>query len=230
MTDVPGRRQNFVEWVVAEPVRVPREHHRAAAGQTHVLVLRHDLHLHPRQQLDRPAARRRHDRLGIADRARLHGRPAAVSRRQRRSEHDAGDVAGVLRLLDRVGASGSRSARHRQRAVRAEGRVRRGDAGADAGRVLRRGCLEIVSILFRPVSLSFRLYGNVSRARTCSRRWRRWSRARVAAADPVLLHGTAGRSGAGDGVHAADGGLHAAHLPAPRGDRRRPTPTGERRC
>ena len=33
------------------------------------------------------------------------------------------------------------------------------------------GCLEVVSILFRPISLSFRLYGNVFAGETC---WRRW--------------------------------------------------------
>ena len=34
------------------------------------------------------------------------------------------------------------------------------------------GCLEVISILFRPVSLSFRLYGNIFAARRCWKRWR----------------------------------------------------------
>ncbi len=80
------------------------------------------------------------------------------------------------------------------------------------------GCLEIVSILFRPVSLSFRLYGNVFAGENMledhgdDRSWP-W----LAAAGAVLFHGAAGGSGAGHGLHAADCGLHAPHLPAPRG-------------
>ena len=80
------------------------------------------------------------------------------------------------------------------------------------------GCLEIVSILFRPVSLSFRLYGNVFAGENMleddgdDR-----ARARLAAADSVLFHGTAGRAGAGDGLHAVDRRLHAPDLSAPRG-------------
>ena len=45
--------------------------------------------------------------------------------------------------------------------VCAQGRDHRVSESADGRRVLRGGCLEIVSILFRPVSLSFRLYGNI---------------------------------------------------------------------
>ena len=94
--------------------------------------------------------------------ARLRRRAAVIPRRQRRPQHDAGDGAGVLRVLDRVGAS------------------RKWASGGVVQRALRRrarppallkvlmivvffaaGCLEVVSILFRPVSLSFRLYGNV---------------------------------------------------------------------
>ena len=47
------------------------------------------------------------------------------------------------------------------RAVCSQGGHHRVAAGADDRRVPRRRLLEIVSILFRPVSLSFRLYGNV---------------------------------------------------------------------
>ena len=70
--------------------------------------------------------------------ARLRHRAAAVPRRQRRSQHDAGDGAGVLRLLDRLGAAGSRRRRHAQGAVRAEGRDHRRCWAADDRRVLRR--------------------------------------------------------------------------------------------
>ena len=80
------------------------------------------------------------------------------------------------------------------------------------------GCLEIVSILFRPVSLSFRLYGNVFAGENMLEAMATMVPGLgLAAADPLLLHGTAGRAGAGAGVHAADGGLHAAHLSARRG-------------
>ncbi len=48
-----------------------------------------------------------------------------------------------------------------QGTVCAQGREHRAVEGAPGGRVLRGGCLEIISILFRPVSLSFRLYGNI---------------------------------------------------------------------
>ncbi len=54
-----------------KPVRAAREHHRPAPGRADVLVLRDDLHLHSRRQLDRPGSRRRHDRVGTPDGARL---------------------------------------------------------------------------------------------------------------------------------------------------------------
>jgi F-type H+-transporting ATPase subunit a len=38
------------------------------------------------------------------------------------------------------------------------------------------GWLEIVSILFRPISLSFRLFGNVYAGEVCSSRWPSWCR------------------------------------------------------
>ena len=99
----------------------------------------------------------------------------------------------------------------------AQGRNHRPDEAADDRRVLRRRLLEIISILFRPISLSFRLYGNVFAGENMLE-----TMATIvpglglAAADTVLLHGAAGRPGAGDGLHAADRRLHAAHLPARR--------------
>jgi hypothetical protein len=69
------------------------------------------------------------------------------------------------------------------------------------------GLPEIVSILFRPVSLSFRLYGNIYAGENMleatnlvpSLGW----------LIPVpLLYGTARRGGAGIGFHAFDGGVH----------------------
>jgi F-type H+-transporting ATPase subunit a len=89
---------------------------------------------------------------------------------------------------------------------------------------LAAGLLEIVSILFRPVSLSFRLYGNIFAGENmldARGDGDDGAGVGVAAADPVLFHGTAGGPGAGDGLHAADGGVHAPHLPAPRRHRYR---------
>ena len=80
------------------------------------------------------------------------------------------------------------------------------------------GFLEVLSILFRPISLSFRLYGNIfagenmleAMGQTRPRLW-------LAAARAILLHGTAGGDCAGAGVHAADGRVHDADLHARRG-------------
>ena len=54
------------------------------------------------------------------------------------------------------------------------------------------GCLEVVSILFRPVSLSFRLYGNIFAGENMLETMAAMSRDRLARADPVLLSGAAG--------------------------------------
>ena len=70
------------------------------------------------------------------------------------------------------------------------------------------GLLEIVSILFRPISLSFRLYGNVYAGETILE-----SMSTMVPAlswlipDSVLFHGTVGRRRPGHGLHAFDGGL-----------------------
>ena len=86
------------------------------------------------------------------------------------------------------------------------------------------GLLEVVSILFRPVSLSFRLYGNIFAGETMLET--------MATLVPDLgwlvpvpfyfLELLVGMVQA-HGVHAADGRLHAAHLPASRGRIRRGT-------
>ena len=91
----------------------------------------------------------------------LRGYRSAAPRRQRGPEHDLGHVHDLLRLLDRVGGAG-------------DGRQRVfldlfGPKGDTTG-VLKLlmivvffavGFLEVLSILFRPISLSFRLYGNI---------------------------------------------------------------------
>ena len=83
------------------------------------------------------------------------------------------------------------------------------------------GCLEIISILFRPVSLSFRLYGNIFAGENMLETMARLVPGLgLVAADSVLLPGIAGGPGSGAGLHVVDRGLHAADVSA-RGGRTR---------
>ena len=82
------------------------------------------------------------------------------------------------------------------------------------------GLLEVISILFRPVSLSFRLYGNVFAGETMLETMAQVPYIAWFVQIP-LLSGIARRVGSGIGVHVADGGIHAADLPASRGRIRR---------
>ena len=89
-----------------------------------------------------------------------------------------------------------------------------------AGVFVAAGLLEIVSILFRPDLLELPPLRQRLRRREHARDdVADGSGARLAPADSLLLHGAAGRPGAGDGVHAAHRRLHASHLPS----RRTPT-------
>ncbi len=84
------------------------------------------------------------------------------------------------------------------------------------------GFLEVLSIAFRPVSLSFRLYGNMFRGRepagshgehgSASRLGQ--GRLRRAAAGAVLFHGIAGGLHSGGGIHASDRRVHGVDLHA----------------
>jgi F-type H+-transporting ATPase subunit a len=77
------------------------------------------------------------------------------------------------------------------------------------------GCLEVFSILFRPVSLSFRLYGNIFAGENMLEAMSRLIPGfGLVVADPILLHGTAGGLCASPGLHVVDGRLHDADLPA----------------
>ena len=163
MTQVPGGAQNFLEWLVESSLRPAREHHRPAPGRAHVLVLCHHLHLHPGRQLVRSDSRRRHDRLGAS-----HRRRASSSSNRSFAGANA-DLNMTLAmslvffaLLDRAG----RSRKWESAVWPTSCSAPKGDT-AGVMKVLMivvffaAGCLEIISILFRPVSLSFRLYGNV---------------------------------------------------------------------
>ena len=103
----------------------------------------------------------RHDWLGRADRQRFRDRGPVVSRRQCRLEHDAGDGADVFCLLDFLGIAIKRADRLSEAPVCAQ----RGTTGLLKVLMVvvffAVGFLEIFSILFRPISLSFRLYGNI---------------------------------------------------------------------
>ena len=73
------------------------------------------------------------------------------------------------------------------------------------------GWLEVVSILFRPISLSFRLFGNIYAGEsTLEAMSRMVPCAIVASPDSVLLFGNTCRSRAGARLHAVDGGLHSS--------------------
>ena len=77
------------------------------------------------------------------------------------------------------------------------------------------GCLEVVSILFRPISLSFRLYGNIFAGENLFGSYGQagpwlW----LAGTDSILLSGITDGSGSGDGFHVVDCCLHHADLPA----------------
>ena len=75
------------------------------------------------------------------------------------------------------------------------------------------GCLEIVSILFRPISLGFRLYGNIFAGENMLETMARLAPGlRLVAAHSVLLLGIAGGFGAGARFHVVVRCIHAADL------------------
>ncbi len=93
------------------------------------------------------------------------------------------------------------------------------------------GWLEIVSILFRPISLSFRLYGNVYAGENMLESMAT-SGAGAFLADPdsVLLYGTPGGHRAGAGLHVVDRCLHAIDRPSRTGAGRTPLTIFSDRC
>ncbi len=79
------------------------------------------------------------------------------------------------------------------------------------------GCLELVSILFRPVSLSFRLYGNIFAGETMLETMARVPHIGWLVQMPFYFLELLVGAGSGAGVHAVDRGVHAADLSASRG-------------
>ncbi len=68
-----GRRAELSRVARREPLRVSRGHHRPTPGSPDVLVLRHDLSVHPVGQLVRSDPGRRVDRVGTPDARRASG-------------------------------------------------------------------------------------------------------------------------------------------------------------
>ena len=125
MSQVPSGRAELSGVARRKPLRAAREHHRRAPGRKtfwffatiFIFILAANwIGLFPGVGTIGWGHQTAH---GFVDRS------AAVPRRQRRSQPDAGDGAGLLRVLDRLGASGDRPRRRRQGAVRAQGRNHR---------------------------------------------------------------------------------------------------------
>ena len=80
MHDIPDGLQNFFEWLIESLCRFLEGIIGRASGAAHVLVLRDGVHLHPVSELGRTRARRRFDRMGAPDNARVRRRAAAAAR------------------------------------------------------------------------------------------------------------------------------------------------------
>ena len=163
MKQVPDGRAELPGVAGRGALRLSGRDHRPPPGEADVLVLRHDLHLHPRLELGRPDSGGGHDRLGTSraphgfkiDQPLLRGANADLNL-------TLAMAMVFFALLDLLGAS-ARSG--------CGGWLHElfGAKGETTGfmKVLMvvvffaAGCLEVISILFRPVSLSFRLYGNI---------------------------------------------------------------------
>ena len=215
--EVPDGAQNFWEWLVEEPAQLPR---RASSATICVkktfwffatififILFTNWFGLIPGVGTIGWGTPNAAGRLGAHH-------PSALPRRECRPEHDAGDVDDLLRLLDRLGVAGQWR--------------RAGSSSTSSGRKVDTkglmkvlmivvfalvGVLEVVSILFRPVSLSFRLYGNIFAGENMLESMANIVPGAVVA-DPgsVLLHGVARRPRAGARLHASHRRLHAAHL------------------
>ena len=163
MKQVPDGAQNFLEWLDRKPLPLSRRHHRSASGPIgrsgssrtiFIFILAANwVGLIP----------------GVGSIGWGHQTPegfrlerTVLPRRQCRCQPDARDGA---RLLRAAGSSGP-SAKTVPKGFAKELFAPKGES-AGALRLLlivvffAAGCLEVISILFRPVSLSFRLYGNI---------------------------------------------------------------------
>jgi F-type H+-transporting ATPase subunit a len=84
-----------------------------------------------------------------------------VAQRQRRPQHDAGNGTHLFCLLAHLGCSGLGPLGFLRELFAPKGETTGLLKVLMVVVFFAVGCLEIISILFRPVSLSFRLYGNI---------------------------------------------------------------------
>ena len=160
---IPTGAQNFREWMVESLYDFLEGIIGSALVKKTFWFFATDLYLHSVHQLGRVDSRGWARSAGaIKTDARLRHRPAVAARRQRRPEHDPGHGDDFFRLLDLSG---------RCRTIGPIGFL--GHLFAPKGETtgllkvlmvvvfFAVGFLEVFSILFRPISLSFRLYGNI---------------------------------------------------------------------
>ena len=163
MKQVPGGAQNFWEWLVESLYDFLEGHHWPAPGQADVLVLRHHLHLHsrpPTGSASFPASARsggdiRPPQGFKIDQPLFRGANADLNLTLAMAL--VFFACWIVWALQEVGAAWVPARSCSRPRARAPALLK----------VLMVvvffavGCLEIISILFRPVSLSFRLYGNI---------------------------------------------------------------------
>ena len=195
---IPDGPSEFLGMARGKSLQFSRRMIGRSVGPKNLLVLRHHLHLHSFLELVRAASRRRHDWVGPS-RSSDNGfqvDPPVASWRECGSEPHLCHGLRLLRLLDRLGHSGQW--------VSADSFMHLfGPEGRHQG-VLKIlmififfivGWLEIVSILFRPISLSF----PIIRQHLCRRNHARINEphravAGLADSDSILLSGAAGRA------------------------------------
>ena len=154
MKHVPDGAQNLLEWLVEslydflEGIIGPQLVKRT------FWFFAHDFHLHPLRELGRPDPGRRHDRLGAPDAPRASGSSEPLFRGANADLNMTLAMAlvffacWIVWALQESGRSGFQALVRAQRARR--------PAPLKVLMVvvfLRSGCLEVISILFRPISL-----------------------------------------------------------------------------
>ena len=163
MKEVPAGAQNFWEWLVESLYDFLEGIIGSDAGEENVLVLCDDFHLHPVHELVRVDSRRRHDRLGRQiSGARIRSDAAAAARRQCGPEHDVRHGDAILLLSGLIWALQANGVKGIYLHIF-------GPKGDTTGVVK---FLMIVVFFWSafwkcfpsvsgPISLSFRLYGNI---------------------------------------------------------------------
>ena len=216
MTQVPGGAQNFLEWMVESLYRLSREHPWSrtwCSGRSGSSPASSSSSWPPTGSAcflaSAPSAGATGRRTDSKSISRSFAAPTPISNLTLAMAL-VFFACWIVWAVQEVGVRGIAA-----RAVRAEGRNHRRLRLLMIVVFFAAGVLEVVSILFRPVSLSFRLYGNIFAGENMLEAMATIvPGARMAAPGAVLFPGAAGGIGAGDGVHAAHRRLHAPHLPA----------------